>query len=72
MQELKNLLSSKQNVVITTHVNPDGDAIGSSIALLNFLIADERKATWPFYSKSLGRKIPLLMIQEHELHDLKI
>ena len=38
MQELKNLLSSKQNVVITTHVNPDGDAIGSSIALLNYLI----------------------------------
>ena len=38
MQELKNLLSAKQNVVITTHVNPDGDAIGSSVALLNFLI----------------------------------
>ena len=38
MQKLKNLLSAKQNVVITTHVNPDGDAIGSSVALLNFLI----------------------------------
>ena len=38
MRELKNLLSVKQNVVITTHVNPDGDAIGSSVALLNFLI----------------------------------
>ena len=38
MQELKNLLSAKQNVVITTHVNPDGDAIGSSVALFNFLI----------------------------------
>ena len=38
MQELKNLLCAKQNVVITTHVNPDGDAIGSSVALLNFLI----------------------------------
>ena len=38
MQELKNLLSAKQNVVITTHINPDGDAIGSSVALLNFLI----------------------------------
>tara|TARA_B100001758_G_scaffold25239_1_gene17608 strand:- start:1281 stop:2273 length:993 start_codon:yes stop_codon:yes gene_type:complete len=38
MQELKNLLSAKQNVVITTHVNPDGDAIGSSVALLNFFI----------------------------------
>ena len=33
MQELKNLLSAKQNVVITTHVNPDGDAIGSQISL---------------------------------------
>ena len=38
MQEIKKILSSKQNIVITTHVNPDGDAIGSSIALLNFLI----------------------------------
>ena len=38
MQELKKILSSKQNVVITTHINPDGDAIGSSIALLNFLM----------------------------------
>ena len=38
MQEIKKILSSKQNIVITTHVNPDGDAIGSSIALLNFLV----------------------------------
>ena len=34
----KKFVECKQNVVITTHVNPDGDAIGSSVALLNFLI----------------------------------
>ena len=38
MKKLFDLLSVKQNIVITTHVNPDGDAIGSSLALYNFLI----------------------------------
>ena len=38
MEKLFELLSVKQNIVITTHVNPDGDAIGSSLALYNFLL----------------------------------
>ena len=38
MKELKNLISNKHKIVITTHVNPDGDAIGSSLALYNYLI----------------------------------
>ena len=38
MKEIKDLLSSKSKILITTHVNPDGDAIGSSLALYNFLI----------------------------------
>ena len=38
MEKLFDLLSVKQNIVITTHVNPDGDAIGSSLALYNFLL----------------------------------
>ena len=38
MKQIKSLLSSKNNIVITTHVNPDGDAIGSSLALYNFLL----------------------------------
>jgi len=38
MKKLFDLLSVKQDIVITTHVNPDGDAIGSSLALYNFLI----------------------------------
>ena len=38
MKELKDLLGTPHKIVITTHVNPDGDAIGSSLALNNFLI----------------------------------
>ena len=38
MKELKNLISNKHKIVITTHINPDGDAIGSSLALYNYLI----------------------------------
>jgi phosphoesterase RecJ-like protein len=37
IQELKSLLSSPKEIVIVTHRNPDGDAIGSSLALLHFL-----------------------------------
>lgn len=33
----KKLLAEKQDVLITTHYNPDGDAIGSSMALYHFL-----------------------------------
>lgn len=35
--EVKILLSSQKNVVIVPHRNPDGDAIGASIALYHFL-----------------------------------
>ena len=35
--ELKKLLSKKQKIVIIPHKNPDGDAIGSSLALMHFL-----------------------------------
>ena len=34
---LKKLLDEKTDVLITTHYNPDGDAIGSSLALYHFL-----------------------------------
>ncbi len=35
--KLKNLLSSSKKIVITTHRGPDGDAMGSSLALLHLL-----------------------------------
>jgi bifunctional oligoribonuclease and PAP phosphatase NrnA len=36
---LKKLLEEKPEVLITTHYNPDGDAIGSSLALYHFLLS---------------------------------
>ncbi len=36
-KESRSLLSGTKNVVITTHVSPDGDAIGSSLAMSLFL-----------------------------------
>ena len=38
IEKLNELLSSKKRNSITTHTNPDGDAIGSSFALYHFLI----------------------------------
>ncbi|MCD4746192.1 MAG: bifunctional oligoribonuclease/PAP phosphatase NrnA [Bacteroidales bacterium] len=37
IQEIKELLNTSKNIVITTHKNPDGDAIGSSLAMYLFL-----------------------------------
>lgn len=36
-QELRSLLSGGKNIVVTTHTNPDGDAIGSSVAMMHYL-----------------------------------
>lgn len=37
ISELRELLSTPKNIVITTHQKPDGDAMGSSLALYNYL-----------------------------------
>ena len=37
---VKNLLSERKNIVITTHKTPDGDALGSSLALFHALEKD--------------------------------
>lgn len=35
---LKDLLAKPKQIVITTHHKPDGDAMGSSLGLYNYLI----------------------------------
>ena len=35
---LKELLAEPKNIVITTHHKPDGDAMGSSLGLYNYLV----------------------------------
>ena len=36
--ELRNMLKTKSNILITTHRSPDGDAMGSSLALFQVLL----------------------------------
>lgn len=36
MDKIKTLINKAKNIVITTHKSPDGDAIGSSLALFHF------------------------------------
>ena len=43
ISEIKQLLSKPKQIVIVPHKNPDGDAIGSSLALYHYLIAKEHK-----------------------------
>lgn len=42
LTSVKQLIADKNNFVITTHNNPDGDAIGSSLALYNYLISKDK------------------------------
>lgn len=38
LDELKSLLSVPRKIVVTTHRNPDGDAVGSALGLLHYLV----------------------------------
>ncbi|MEP2237164.1 MAG: DHH family phosphoesterase, partial [Maribacter sp.] len=38
LNELKKLLSSPKKIAIIPHKNPDGDAIGSTLALWHYLV----------------------------------
>ncbi|SIT97105.1 phosphoesterase RecJ domain-containing protein [Epilithonimonas bovis DSM 19482] len=45
ISEINNLLKPENNIVIVTHYNPDGDAIGSSLGLKHYLKAKGLDAT---------------------------
>jgi bifunctional oligoribonuclease and PAP phosphatase NrnA len=45
IKKVKLLLSKPKNIVIVTHWSPDGDAIGSSLGLYNFLLKKKHKIT---------------------------
>ena len=44
-ESLKSLLKSPKNIVIVPHINPDGDAIGSSLGLYHYFIQKGHSAT---------------------------
>ena len=39
VEEFKNILASSKSIVLTTHHNPDGDAVGSLLGLYHALKA---------------------------------
>lgn len=45
VKEVKTLLGQARNIVIVTHWSPDGDAMGSSLGLYNYLIQKKHKVT---------------------------
>ena len=45
MNNIKEILNDVKSIVITTHKSPDGDAIGSSLALYHFLRKTEKEVT---------------------------
>jgi phosphoesterase RecJ-like protein len=44
MSELEKIIEHAQNIVIVCHFNPDGDAVGSSMALHNYLALMGKKS----------------------------
>ncbi|MBI2270888.1 MAG: bifunctional oligoribonuclease/PAP phosphatase NrnA [Bacteroidetes bacterium] len=45
LKDLESFLKTKRNIVIVTHWTPDGDAMGSSLGLYNFLIQLKHRVT---------------------------
>jgi phosphoesterase RecJ-like protein len=45
VKELIDLLNKSKNIVIVTHWSPDGDAMGSSLGLYNYLIQKQHNVT---------------------------
>ncbi len=45
IKKINTFLSTPKNIVIVTHWSPDGDAIGSSLALYNYLIKKKHKVS---------------------------
>lgn len=43
IENIKNLFINAENILILTHINPDGDAVGSSLSVYNFLIENNYK-----------------------------
>ena len=48
MEKIRKVLEGASNIVITAHKSPDGDAIGSSLALFHYL-------------KKLGKKVTVIV-----------
>jgi len=74
IEEFRNLLAEPQKVVIVGHTNPDGDAIGSSLALAEVLTARGHKVTctlpnnYPYYLRWIPDSNNIIIYRNDEEH----
>ncbi len=73
IEELKTLLQTPKNIVILSHTNPDGDAIGSSLAWAEVLRSKGHVATcvvpnrYPYYLEFMPNIDSLLIYKDDKL-----
>lgn len=72
IQKTRTLLQSSDNIVITCHKGPDGDAIGSSLALYLYLKKQGKNATvivpddFPFFLKWLPESEHIILYEANK------
>ncbi|MFN4234494.1 MAG: DHH family phosphoesterase [Bacteroidia bacterium] len=71
LEKLKKLLSETRSVVILSHKNPDGDAVGSALGLYHYLVQLKHKVTvilpdaFPEYLAWMPDSSKILIYEEH-------
>lgn len=71
-QYLKQFLSEERQIVITTHKSPDGDAVGSSLALRSVLVAEGHNVSvvvpdqFPNYLMWMPEANSILIYENHQ------
>jgi phosphoesterase RecJ-like protein len=76
--KFKKLLNNTQNIVIVTHWSPDGDAIGSSLALYHFLLQLHKSVkvivpnAYPDFLQWMPGTKQIINFQENEVKTAKL
>ena len=74
VEELRNLLAEPRKIVIVGHTNPDGDAIGSSLALAEVLTARGHDVTcalpnnYPYYLRWIPNSERIIICRNDKEH----
>ena len=74
VEELRNLLEEPRKIVVVGHTNPDGDAIGSSLALAEVLTVRGHKVTctlpnnYPYYLRWIPDSENIIIYRNDEEH----
>lgn len=70
--KIKKLIASAENILITSHHNPDGDALGSALALYNLFIVENRNVevmlpnAFPGFLKWMSNSDKVLLYNKHK------